>query len=108
MGYYSRSEKMRKQLLKDSVVDENGGNEHEVDYDLLRLMRFKLKKVDYSLEFEYNGYILLNENGYLCTKGSLEVIDKFCVSNDIYREEDRTSSTDELIMDKKLKSALQM
>lgn len=98
-GYYSKQSR-----VANSV--ENKETDNELDIELLRLIRFKIKKVNHSLEVEFGGYALLDELGYLCAKGSLEHIDMYCVTNDIYSPEDCTNSKEQLELNKKLQRAL--
>lgn len=98
---YQRSKNKRKVAVRESIEEE------VVDTELLRVIRNKVKKVGYSLEFERNGYVLLDQFGYLSTKGSLMQIDDYCVLNDIYMQEDRASSLNQILLERVLQKELE-
>lgn len=98
---YQRSKNKRKVAVRESIEEE------VVDTELLRVIRNKVKKVGYSLEFERNGYVLLDQFGYLSKKGSLMQIDDYCVLNDIYMQEDRASSLNQILLERVLQKELE-
>lgn len=98
-GYYSRQ-------ARTATTVENEEKEGVIDEELLRLMRSKLRRVSHSLQFEFGGFALLDESDYLCTKGTLEYIDVFCVTNDIYAPEECTNSSQQLEFSRTIKKAL--
>lgn len=101
MKYCKRYLRHRKTNSDVSVFDDED-QEIKTNTELLRVIRQKLRQVNYSLEFERDGFILLNESGYLCKKGTLETIDSHCVIYNIYKQEDRTDSLDQIRIEKEM------
>ena len=100
-NYHSYRMRSRRQKAETSILFEEE-EEEPVDNELLRVIRRKLKKVNYSLEFECGGFLLLDEKGYWQKKGTLEEIDSHCIIYDIYSEEDRSSSAIQIKMEKSM------
>lgn len=95
---YSRSQKSKSGI----TVLEDESQEREINTELLHVIRKKLRQVNYSIEFERDNFTLLDENGYLCKKGTLEAIDKHCIVYDIYALEDRTDSLNQIIIENEM------
>lgn len=95
---YSRYQKPNSEI---TVLDDES-QEREINTELLHVIRNKLRQVNYSIEYERDNFALLDENGYLCKKGTLEAIDKHCIIYDIYTLEDRTDSLNQIIIEKQM------